>query len=420
MPRLPQPRIRTSWASRSLAERASAYIQVRIAGSLLILLAMVVTQIAQPTQALRTALTIVLVDLSISLIQQILIHHKIISVLTWLSLLMAAFIGSIGIHLGGGVATLSLGIYMILIFAAALVFLSQRAAFAMFSICVGMYGLLIFLEFSQILPAHNKTFNSIYTSEPRLFLANTLLGFALLTITMLLSGKAAASLGQWSVQLENEVERKNMELQDALENQSALVTSLEKAYDSTLEGWAKILEMRDKETKGHSERVTTLTVQIAQAMGFGADELRFIRYGSLLHDIGKIAIPDSILQKPDVLTADERKIMEFHTEYAYEWLKDVEFLRPALDIPRYHHEKWDGSGYTHGLQGEQIPLSARIFTVADVWDALTNDRVYRSAWSKAKTVAYLKDRAGQDFDPHVVATFLDVIQAEVLPVQPAT
>lgn len=189
-------------------------------------------------------------------------------------------------------------------------------------------------------------------------------------------------------------------------------TKLLHAYDETLQGWAKILEMRDKETEGHSERVTALTIELAKAMGIqNTTDLQFIRYGSLLHDIGKIAIPDSILHKPDTLTANERKVMELHTEYAYEWLKDVEFLRPALDIPRYHHEKWDGTGYNHGLKGEQIPLSARIFAVADTWDALTNDRTYRNAWTRARAIDHIQSRAGTDFDPQVVEKFLEIIQA---------
>lgn len=189
-------------------------------------------------------------------------------------------------------------------------------------------------------------------------------------------------------------------------------TKLLHAYDETLQGWAKILEMRDKETEGHSERVTELTIELAKAMGIqNTTDLQFIRYGSLLHDIGKIAIPDSILHKPDTLTANERKVMELHTEYAYEWLKDVEFLRPALDIPRYHHEKWDGTGYNHGLKGEKIPLSARIFAVADTWDALTNDRTYRNAWTRAQAIEHIQSRAGTDFDPQVVEKFLEITQA---------
>ncbi|MFO3797286.1 MAG: HD-GYP domain-containing protein, partial [Anaerolineales bacterium] len=160
---------------------------------------------------------------------------------------------------------------------------------------------------------------------------------------------------------------------------------LERAYSETLQAWAKILEARDKETEGHSERVAELTLRLAQAMGIRDPlQLRFIRYGCLLHDIGKIAIPDSILQKPGPLTAEERRIMELHVVYAYEWLKDVAFLHPALEIPYCHHEKWDGSGYPRGLKGEEIPAPARLFAIVDVWDALTSNRPYRSAWSEEK------------------------------------
>jgi hypothetical protein len=188
-----------------------------------------------------------------------------------------------------------------------------------------------------------------------------------------------------------------------------------KAYEETLQGWAKVLEMRDKETHGHSERVTQLAVKIAQAMNIqDKSELQFIRYGSLLHDIGKLVISDSILHKPDILTPKEREIIQQHTEHAYEWLKDVEFLHLALDIPRYHHEKWDGSGYNFGLKGEQIPLSARIFAIADVWDALVNERVYRTAWTHKKAIAYITEQAGKEFDPQVVEKFLEVIQDENL------
>jgi HD-GYP domain-containing protein (c-di-GMP phosphodiesterase class II) len=182
------------------------------------------------------------------------------------------------------------------------------------------------------------------------------------------------------------------------------------AYDETLLGWAKILEMRDKETQGHSERVTEMTIKIAKEIGINDEtELRHIRYGSLLHDIGKIAISDSILHKPGALTQDEKKIMQRHTEYAYEWLKDIEFLHPILDIPRYHHEKWDGSGYNE-LKGEQTPLYARIFAVADCWDALISDRDYRQAWTKEKAIAYITEKAGFEFDPQIAQAFLKIIQ----------
>lgn len=182
-------------------------------------------------------------------------------------------------------------------------------------------------------------------------------------------------------------------------------------YDETLLGWAKVLEMRNKDTRGHSERVASLSVEVAKAMGIhDKGELQFIRYGSLLHDIGKLVIPDSILLKPGALTSEEREIMQRHTEYAYEWLKEIDFLHDALDIPRYHHERWDGSGYNFGLKAEQIPLHARIFAVVDCWDALVNERVYREAWSYKQAISYIKDQKGKEFDPQVVEAFLIVIQ----------
>jgi PAS domain S-box-containing protein/putative nucleotidyltransferase with HDIG domain len=193
----------------------------------------------------------------------------------------------------------------------------------------------------------------------------------------------------------NDLERSNMEL------------SL--AYDTTIEGWARALDYRDKETEGHSRRVTELTVRIAREMGIGEEELVNLRRGALLHDIGKMAIPDSILLKPGSLTDEEWKIMRQHPVYSYELLHPITYLRPALDIPYCHHEKWDGSGYPKGLKGDQIPLSARIFAVVDVWDALRSERPYRSAWTEEKAKEYILSVSGIQFDPEVVKKFMKVI-----------
>lgn len=196
-----------------------------------------------------------------------------------------------------------------------------------------------------------------------------------------------------------------------IEQLAAQREQIELAYEETLRAWAKILEARDKETKGHSERVAALTLRLAQKMGIMSPvQLRFIYYGCLLHDIGKMAIPDSILHKPGPLNAEERRIMEQHPSLAYEWLKEVAFLRPALTIPYCHHEKWDGSGYPRHLQGEEIPLAARIFAVVDTWDALLSHRPYRPAWSEAEALEYIRSRSGKDFDPQVVQTFLEVMR----------
>lgn len=181
------------------------------------------------------------------------------------------------------------------------------------------------------------------------------------------------------------------------------------AYDTTLEGWVHALDMRDHETEGHTRRVTDLTIKLARAYGIHESELVHLRRGALLHDIGKMAIPDAILLKPDRLTDDEWELMKQHPVYAYEWLKPIPFLRAALEIPYAHHERWDGSGYPRGLRGEQIPLAARLFAVADVWDALISDRPYRPAWTHAQARAYLQERAGIEFDPRLVALFLQVV-----------
>jgi PAS domain S-box-containing protein len=181
------------------------------------------------------------------------------------------------------------------------------------------------------------------------------------------------------------------------------------AYDSTLQGWSNALEMREHETAGHSQRVVHLTMQIARAMGMKEEELVHIQRGALLHDIGKMGIPDSILLKPGPLSDEEWTVMRMHPVFAYHLLSIIPYLEPALDIPHYHHEKWDGSGYPRGLKGEEIPLAARIFAVVDVYDALSNDRPYRKAWEKAAVVNYLKEQSGLHFDPEVVEAFLRLV-----------
>lgn len=189
---------------------------------------------------------------------------------------------------------------------------------------------------------------------------------------------------------------------------------LVRAYDATIEGWSRALELRDKETEGHSERVTQMTLQLARTFGIEEAELAHVRRGALLHDIGKIAIPDAVLQKPSALTDAEWELMREHPQRAYEMLLPIAYLRPALDIPYCHHERWDGTGYPRGLKGEEIPLVARLFAVADVYDALTSDRPYRKAWARADALAYIREQAGKQFDPRVVEMFLAITQDEGL------
>jgi PAS domain S-box-containing protein len=186
--------------------------------------------------------------------------------------------------------------------------------------------------------------------------------------------------------------------------------NLAEAYDTTLEGWAKALELRDKETEGHSRRVTEATVAVARAMEINDEQLTHIRRGSILHDIGKMGIPDDILRKNGPLTAEERAIVQKHPTTAYELLKPITYLENALDIPYCHHEKWDGTGYPRALKGEEIPLAARIFAVVDVWDALSSDRPYRSAWPQEKVAQYLIAESGKHFDPQVMDVFLQMMK----------
>ena len=182
------------------------------------------------------------------------------------------------------------------------------------------------------------------------------------------------------------------------------------AYETTIESLSHALDLRDRETEGHSRRVTELTIQLAQALHISDAEITHYRRGALLHDMGKIGVPDSILHKPDTLSDEEWVIMRKHPQLAYDMLYPIEYLHPALDIPYSHHEKWDGEGYPRGLKGEEIPMSARLFAVADVWDALTSDRPYRAAWSEEEALQYIREQSGKHFDPNVVELFFKVVQ----------
>ena len=188
---------------------------------------------------------------------------------------------------------------------------------------------------------------------------------------------------------------------------------LTQAYDTTLEGWSRALEMRDHETEGHTRRVAEMTVKIARALGIPEEGLVHIRRGALLHDIGKMGIPDRILLKPGPLNEEEWMIMRSHASRAFDLLNPIEYLRPVLDVPLHHHERFDGSGYPDGLKGEDIPLSARIFAVVDIWDALTSDRPYRKAWSAKKSLDYINQQSGKQLDPQVVEVFMKLVHDEL-------
>ncbi len=189
-------------------------------------------------------------------------------------------------------------------------------------------------------------------------------------------------------------------------------TELTAAYDATIEGWSRALDLRDRETEGHAQRVMEMTVKLARALGLSEDELMRVRWGALLHDIGKMGVPDSILLKPGPLTDEEWAVIRQHPTTAFKILSPIRYLGAAVDIPYYHHEWWDGTGYPLGLRGEQIPLAARIFALVDVWDALRSDRPYRSAWLQQAVIECLRSQAGTHFDPQIVPVFFQLLESE--------
>ncbi len=258
----------------------------------------------------------------------------------------------------------------------------------------------------------------------------SLLAAGVLALILLVGINLASRITQPLINLvraSNEVSQGNLDVQvtsnsrdeiDVLSRTFNLMVSnlhqskldLENAYDSTLEGWSKALELRDKETKGHSDRVTTLTMILAKELDIEDSRLAYIRRGALLHDIGKMGIPDHILLKEGPLTPEEREMMQRHAQYAYDLLYPIEYLRSAIHIPYSHHEKWDGSGYPKGLKGEEIPVEARIFALVDVWDAITSDRPYRKAMPLEEAVMIIQKGSGSHFDPRLVEVFIRTIQ----------
>jgi putative nucleotidyltransferase with HDIG domain len=222
-----------------------------------------------------------------------------------------------------------------------------------------------------------------------------------------------------------ELNQEQLEFFETLAGQAAiavdnaqLFTSLQQAhnnlimaYDATIAGWSRAMDLRDQDSQGHAQRVTNLTLKLARLMGVSDSELVHIRRGALLHDIGKIAVPDTILLKTEPLTQEEWEKMSKHPEFAYELLSPIGYLQPALDIPYCHHENWDGTGYPRGLKGKEIPLAARIFAIADVWDVITSDQPHRRGMPKEKALEYIKEQSGKALDPQVVKAFVDFFSA---------
>ncbi len=267
-----------------------------------------------------------------------------------------------------------------------------------FALPIGMSSFIIrpYMSFPYaFLTGAAYTVSSIYTGYIWEYnLTSVLALFAFSFMTWIAAHQLESALYQNELLL-RDLQRSNKEIKDA--------------YETTLEGWSHALEIRDRETEGHARRVTELTMRFARLMNFTGAQLVHIRRGVLLHDIGKLGIPDEILRKPGPLTQREMEIMRRHPQIAYDLLTPIEYLKPALKIPYYHHEKWDGSGYPHGLMGDAIPLEARIFAIIDVYDALSHDRPYRKAWDREKVLDYIKSESGRHFDPAVVEVFLKEI-----------
>lgn len=286
----------------------------------------------------------------------------------------------------------------------------EFGSFANFVATVPM--LFISINYGMLVGSIGGIFFSLYITlvrylngDPNLVLLNAVFiagiaGFTNALFGLLSDQRRALRASEW--QLEQRVIEQTQQL-------SQLVEELEQAYDTTLVGWSKALELKDKETEGHSQRVTQLALELSQHLGLSPEDQLQIRFGALLHDIGKMGIPDEILQKPGALTLEERIIINEHPVLAHELLKDIAFLEKALTIPCYHHERWNGKGYPEGLQGEGIPLYARIFAVVDVWDALTTDRPYRKAYSKDDALQIMQDENGQHFDPEILISFLELV-----------
>jgi len=251
---------------------------------------------------------------------------------------------------------------------------------------------------SQKLPAELVSEREFYSLE--VFPYNGQILFILRDVTK------EANLEKTIMQRRNELDLANVSLIKELRKANE---DLVQSYISTLEGWAHALELRDYETEGHSRRVVEMTKKMGKLMGIEEEDLQYYCYGALLHDIGKMGIPDSILNKPAGLDDEEWEIMKRHPIFALDLLLPIKYLAKSLEIPYCHHEKWDGSGYPKGLKGEEIPLSARIFSIIDVYDALNSKRPYRKAKSKESIIQYLRDQSGKQFDPKIVEVFISHI-----------
>lgn len=352
-----------------------------------------VSSIADPTSQLFTAFTLFVLLTSITQyiflqfeIKRTLDHRRLI-VATALGILLLVLLGSLGtfdlfpLYRNTPAPSLFIGIYLLSagFFVATSVFHFRMR-----------YKVFRFFRIAPLIMLIGLSLNPLFMGEFLITSISILVLYLGLTANSIFDG-----IIRPTVQRADQIVALNQELVDA--------------YTTTLEGWARALELRDKETEGHSRRVTQLAVHLAEALGLPPDDLLHIRYGALLHDIGKMGLPDGILKKSGPLTPEERAEVEQHPLYAYDLIKDIKFLEKAAQIPLCHHEHWDGKGYPSGLAGVDIPLYARIFSVVDVWDAVTTDRPYGSAWALDEAKAYLEQEKGSLFDPEIVDIFFSLV-----------
>lgn len=295
----------------------------------------------------------------------------------------------------GGVNSPFLFLYFVFIIIASAVLKPFQAMVVYVLVMISGFAM-YFLERTEII---KMTFVPVIDISPLIILATNLVVSG---SVVYLSNRSFREVLSRVMDSEKKLVKLNNEIVDL--NDELLIS-----YDTTLEGWAKALELKDKETEGHSRRVTDLTWLLAKEYGVPEDDLIHIRYGALLHDIGKMGIPDEILNKPGPLTEEEFEVVKRHPVIAYNLLKEVKFLHQALVIPYSHHENWDGTGYPEGLANTEIPLAARIFAVVDNWDALTSERPYRKAWTREATLEYIREQSGKKFDPQMVELFLRVM-----------
>ncbi len=399
--------LKASWASHSLAQRALAYHRVRFFGSLAILILLFVVQLRYPNNSPIQAIFATCCDLAILVWQRSMALHGRPRLATWISLITAAVIGTFGLYLGGGFITLSFGIYLILILSAAFVFWQRSAAYWMSAVVGFLFLFFITVELAGFIGVNNILLISVYdlNINARLIYTNIVLGVLLILITMVAAGGAAETMGNWSITLTNEVKRKTKELTELHDNMAL-------TYRNIVALLANVLEARDQYTIDHSNRISTLAVETARMLNYTDEELERVRLAAILHDIGKIGVPDSILNKPASLTAEEREIMKRHPDIGADIIATIDELGDIAEIVRAHQEKFDGSGYPNGLREDEIPLAARIITVVDAYIAITDERPYKTAKSKAFAIKELISHTKKQFDPQVVDAFLYVLQLE--------